>query len=220
MRFNEWRDKLLAQQQRLNDLALGEVFETISVEGKGVCVTFGKAKCEIAIDGNDYGANQLRSLYTHNKEEFHFLLESITESTDRVVTATKEILLAVSAEAIPMAVIERMKGEQTSGDPADLVRAMTEKKLNDLLKSLEKRVSKQGHCIGKFQSFQITLEKIREVPLILHFMAGVFQLNWGNISAGAGRVAINDAEQAMFFIANYEYIKERLFGFLDKAKNI
>jgi len=231
MRFSEWLNKLDKQQARLNDLALSEVSETISFPGpngvgKVLTITIGKGKyeCEMGKSGT-FGSRYLRPLYTNNKEEFDAMLESITQQTDLVVQATEVILEAVSDEALPQAVIARMKGEKTSGDPADLVESMTEKKLKELLDyvySALRTLEKVPATI--FKQFQVDLEPVAGKALTLHYDSGLsLYIQWGRTQIADRRsISLNipDVEEAMFFLANYDLIKERILRFLEQIKAI
>ena len=212
MRFSEWLDKLNKQQARLNDLALSEVSEVISIDNHTIAITLGKKKYDAEIDGTNTGPRFLRPLYTNNKEEFDSMLESITQSTQAVVEATEVILTAVSDKAIPNAVIARMKGEQTSGEPADLVESMVEKKLT----KLSEEVGEAPY--GVFDNFSVDLGNIAERRLVLR--ADPLCIYWGRISIQRDRVQIPDAEEAMFFLANYDLIRERILRFIEQIKAI
>ncbi len=134
MKFSDWLVRLDEQQKRLEHGARSEAIETICVEWITTCVTLQKQSLDTLteIDGSKYVARSLRSLYTNNKEEFGAMLESLTKSVDQIVRASDVILEAVSAGAVPDAVLTRLKGERVSGEPVDLVRKRAEKELIDL----------------------------------------------------------------------------------------
>ena len=213
MRFSEWLDKLNKQQARLNDLALSEVSEVISIDNSTIAITLGKHKYDTEIDGNSAAPRFLRSLYTNHKEEFDDMLESITFSTQAVVEATEAILTAVSDKAIPNAVIARMKGEQTSGEPADLVESMVEKKLTKLFEEIVKLAP-----YGGFLNFAVNLGDIAEKALRVDWEP--LCIYWGKISIRNTRIGIPDAEEAMYFLANYDLIRERILRFIEQIKTI
>ena len=213
MRFSEWLDKLNKQQARLNDLALSEVSEVISVDNHTIAITLGKNKYDAEIDGRNSGARFLRSLYTNHKEEFDDMLDSITQGTQAVVEATEVILTAVSDKAIPNAVIARMKGEQTSGEPADLVESMVEKKLTKLSEEVG-----EAAPYGVFDNFFARLGDIGAKRLI--FQVFPIGIHWGKTEIISGRIRIPDAEEAMYFLANYDLIRERILRFIEQIKAI
>ena len=214
MRFSEWLDKLNKQQARLNDLALSEVSEVISIDNHTIAITLGKGKYETEIDGRDSGARFLRSLYTNHKEEFDDMLESITHSTQAVVEATEVILTVVSDKAIPEAVIARMKGEQISGEPADLVESMVEKKLTKLSEEVAK-----AYPYGVLDAFNASLGEIAGKVLALRYGAQL-RIVWGRISVTGEQTTVPDAEEAMYFLANYDFIRERVLRFIEQIKAI
>ena len=223
IRFTEWIDKLNKQQARLNDLALSEVSETIAANGQIISVTIGKGKYEATVDGSDCAARFLRPLYTNNKEEFDAMLESITQATDQVVEATEVILAVISDEAIPQAVIDRMKGEKTSGEPADLVESMTEKRLKELLTCVYEELGGFKKVPATlFNQFQVYLAPIADKPLMVDYHSGLaLHIGWGrtSIHSRAG-VTIPDVEEAMYFLANYDLIKERILRFIEQIRAI
>lgn len=225
MRFSEWLDKLNKQQARLNDLALSEVSEVISFEDHIVAITIGKGTYFAEVDGSSAAPRFLRSLYTNHKEEFDAMLESITHSTDVVVEATEVILTTVSDKAIPEAVIARMKGEQTSGEPADLVESMTEKKLKNLLDAVHGELKTFEESPATiFSEFQVDLEPVAEKPLLIKYQAGLaFHIQWGRTSISDQHgISLNipDVEEAMYLLANYDLIKERILRFIEQIKAI
>ena len=222
MRFSEWLDKLNKQQARLNDLALSEVSETIAANGQIISVTIGKGKYDATVDGSDCAARFLRPLYTNNKEEFDAMLESITQSTNQVVEATEVILTTISDEAIPQAVINRMKGEKTSGEPADLVESMAEKRLKELLGCVyEKLKTFEKVPATLFNQFQVYLAPIADKPLMVDYSGLALHIGWGRTSIHSrSGVTIPDVEEAMYFLANYDLIKERILRFIEQIRAI
>lgn len=231
MRFSEWLDKMDKQQKKLNDLALSEVSETISVENKVISITLGKSKYETLVDNSQIALRFLRPLYTNNKEEFDAMLEAITNSVDKVTQATEVILTAMSEEAIPGAVIARMKGEKTSGEPADLVESMTEKLLNELLYKCRDELGLYSEDKATvFNSFEVTLGSIGGLTLSMEFkkslnlILGIKIQDRGRIEIQdqSGRIfnSIKDIEAAMFFLANYGLIEQRFLKFIEQVKMI
>ena len=217
MRFSEWSEKVKKQQYRLKDIALSDVSESISVNGKTITVTIGKDKCEALINGTSYWLKELRSLYTNHKEEFDAVLESITQSTEQVATATEIILATISDEAVPQAVLARMKGEQVSGEPADLIEEMTKKKLQNLYESISELLP-----LSRFTSFEAELPPIANGDLLLEIMQNeVYKIGWGNIVIGRrSTISISNMQEAMYFVANFDLIKEAFLQFVRKVKAI
>jgi len=224
MKFSEWQDKLNEQQKRLNDLALSEATESISIPahnspGSVITITLGKGKYESSVNGSDCAPRFLRPLYTNNKEEFDAMLESLTQQTDLIARATEVILESVSEEALPQAVIARMKGDKVSGDPSELVKTMTEKKMSSLV-----RIIKDELPLGNISSIECDLGGIAKKTTSLTLRYGEITLQWGGLNATsmslAVKVFIGEVEEAMFFLANYEIIKERVLEFVRQVKAI
>lgn len=224
MKFNEWLEKLEKQQKRLHDCsALSDVVETINVQGTSVTIEVGKEGVEVCLDNANtrakYPPRQLRSIYTNNKEEFGHMLATITERTAEVVVATEAIMEALADGVIPEAVMLRLSGEKVSGESTDLVTESAGKKLEQL----HEEFYFDGYT--KIQSFRFD-DIIAGKDLILTFDAGstVKHIQWGDLSAnsrfGSLKVEATNVEDCMFFLANYELIKEKLLSVIAQVKAI
>ena len=214
MRFSEWHEHLQKQQERLTVIVFGEVTETISTkEGGIITVTLGKDKYQAEVDGQGYAPNKLRPLYTNNKEEFDGLLEAITSQVESMVSLTNIVLASISEEAVSGAVIERMKGEQISGEPADLVESMVEKKMKNLLEDIGVAP------FGIFKDFNLRVD-IAGGCLTL----GEAGLEWKNIHGrlhlNGDIVSISNIEDGMYFLANFELIRDKVLNLIRQIKAI
>ena len=143
------------------------------------------------------------------------MLESIIEQTDTVVQATEILLGAMTEQAIPGAVISRMQGEKTSGDPGDLVEAMAESKLRWLVLQVEEKMKEAK---VDFTSIMANLGEIAGERVFFTYMgSGSLSLQWGNIAiASGGQCQIDDIEKAMYFLANYDLIEKRFLGIFEQ----
>lgn len=205
-RYSEWMDALNKQNARIKDVTLSDVTETLSLNRALITVTIGKGKTEplVQVDGNVVAINFLRSLYTHNKEEFNDFLETITHQVDEVVEATETLMAFVSEDAVPEAVLERMMGDKTSGDPTELVKKMTEKKLMELRDFL------RGFDFSLFKHFAIKdIVAGKELGLEKD-MYGEVGFNWGNLTCDGDKVYPGDPEDGIFFLGSYDLIESRL----------
>ena len=214
-RFSEWEKDLAAQQKRHVLMSLSDVEEFLSFGGHQITVTVGKTNYGANVDGVDGSPSRmLRSLYTEHKDEFESLLESITEHTDLVVEASRVMFDVVTADQIPGAVLERMKGEQVEDDPVQMIEKTCEVRFKELLIILEKAWLPSE--IGVFSELAFaTLVEGRELKISIE--KDHQQVQWGEISAQRYKQYSQDlgnAETAMYFCLNYEAIRIRLMELL------
>lgn len=220
-KFTLWLEELDGLQKKLHDVhSLSDVSETITIDGKILTFNLGK---EYNVETSDasypIAVRHLRPLYTNNKEEFDALLESLKQSTETVVEATDTILTAISAEAVPGAVMARLKGEQVSGESPDLVTDMAERKLRELQKLF------QSYPLNILDTYSGKLLVAEREFIFVNYGTSeiVVDISYGNNCAAYGaqsRVRVTDVEQAMYFIANYGVIKTKVQSLLDQLKAI
>ena len=152
------------------------------------------------------------------------MLESLTKSVDQIVRASDVILEAVSAGAVPDAVLTRLKGERVSGEPVDLVRKRAEKELIDLGEVLASKFDEDKQ-FGDFVDFRVGFQS-GEKNVTFSFTGDKLEFSYGNITLakwldiapqlGAG--GLKDIKEVMLFLSNLDHIKERISTFLDKLK--
>jgi len=218
MKFKDWLSQLEDQERKLEQIALMDIQESISVDGSLITVTLGKESFHATIDGKDFSPRQLRPFYTHHKEEFNGLLESLTEQADNVVQASSTILSAFTDRIVPGEVIARMEGEEAAGGPVSMAKKMCEPKLVELLKT----ISNCGHPLGKFSSFEAKY-KVGGRLFQINFGYGIFTIRFGDLQASQRYTSPvldmdGNLEDMMFFVGNYEIIKQRLVDFLKRVK--
>jgi len=210
-KFTLWLEELDGLQKKLTDVhSFSDVSETITIDGKILTINLGKEyNAEVSDASHPLRPRNLRPLYTNNKEEFDALLESLKQSTTAVVEATDTILTAISEEAVPGAVMARMKGEQVSGDSPDLVKDMAEKKLKELYDRVCEQMPK-----GIWNSFAVTLpiaDRELELETWRNQYRETVEIKWGKfVHVNGSRCVIGDVEQAMYFVANFDVIKAKL----------
>jgi len=194
-------DKL---QKPFRDVSLCEIRESICVESKNITLILGK-EYHAEIDGSSVGIRWLRPLYTHNKEEFDSLLESLKSSANEVAEAQDILLAAVADEAIPGAVIARMKGEQVDGGSSELVESLVKKKLDELLTL----VAEAG---GAFDRFIIDLP-VAGKDLALQYQHPDTHLKWGEVAVYKYGHTTSNIEGCLKFLASFDSIKAKLLAF-------
>ena len=210
-KFTLWLEELGGLQKKLHDVhSLSDVSETITIDGKLITINLGKEyNAELSDSSYPIAPRHLRPLYTNNKEAFDALLESLKQATETVVLATDTILTAISEEALPGAVMARMKGEQVSGESPDLVKDMAEKKLKELYGRVCEQMPK-----GIWNQFKVTLpiaDRELELETWRSQYSETVEIKWGTkLHVSSSRCVIDDVEQAMYFLANFDVIKAKL----------
>jgi len=215
MNFTQWSTELSKQQERMKATALIDVEESLSVDSRQISVTLGKGRDSLSgiciLDDNQIQVRFLRPLYTHHKVEFDAMLDSLTTSVDTVMEATHHLMESLTEDAIPDAMIERMRGEQTSGEPKELVIASVSKKLETLEQVLLTRMAFTPSDEPVLKSFDIEFPSVADRQLSLELAWGKFRITWGNVERDTnGNCNVPDAEEGMYFLANYDFIEAKL----------
>ncbi len=153
-KVNEWRELVLEQHEQLRALGLGSVKEMTSPEGGEMTVSIGwgngyahadidfkpagGSPILISVESSIRGSRcqKLIDFYQANYEYFDEMLESITEKTSVIVTATNSLFEAILEKDIPTLMMDRMMGEQLSDKPGDLLSHLAKKEVEELLKIL------------------------------------------------------------------------------------
>jgi hypothetical protein len=218
LNFKEWREGIEALEAKVKRGTLFDISEAIGVGGTVVTITIGKNG--LHVEEGDYRADikQLRSLFTHNKEEFEDLLDVLTERVDKGIESTEGILEQVVAPIIPDAVIQRLKGDAAGdADNKDLLQQMVKKGLQEIADTFFKRVQ-------PFDSFNINFREVNELPFVLAYSNNRFVLevcgcHVDSMDPEDGNPS-NDMETCLFFLANLESIKKKLQSFFDNLMHI
>ncbi len=219
MNFTEWSTALSKQQERMKETALIDVEESLSVDNRQISVILGKGResgmCRI--NGIDKPARLLRHYYTHHKVEFDAMLDSVTTSVDTVMEASDHLMESMTEDAIPDAMIERMKGEQTSGEPKELILASVTKKMEALHAILSARMAfktsgdRPALASPDLKAFVLEFPSIAGRQLSLELAWGKLGIIWGKVMRDAnGNCKVEDHEEGMYFLANYDFIEATL----------
>jgi len=202
LKFNDWMDKVNKLQTDISVVALKDISETISCDGDTITVTLGK-KQATEINGAMTGIRYLRSQYTHNKEEFDAMLESLEDQAKELKANSEEILLAITDEAVPGAVIARMKGGKEDSDAISLLKQMVEKKLT----GLQKRFRYMGEV---FEDFDLRI-KVRGKVLAIRRQIPMLSLDWGSVEIDRyGNCGSGDVQGNLAFLGAYKAIEAKL----------
>lgn len=211
MKFREWTNKIDALQGN----TLFDISESLSVKGSSVLINVGKNGVTCEIDSVPEDLRQCRSLFTYHKEEFEGLLEGLQERCESAFRATNTIVAAAAYDAIPAAVIERLKGNEP-GDDYSLVRKRCEDKLMSWVPQLRQldRLFGELHFAFPLNSdigtdpLNLIIQKISG-SMILH--CGAFKSS----TQDAGVTIVSEILQdQLMFIGNADYIQSRLDEFV------
>lgn len=137
MKFNDWMAQVKKQQEKIGKVAICDITETISADGNCYSITLGQ-KLVAEIDGNATDIRYFRHDYTNNKPEFDAMLEALETRADETAKAAAAVLLAITSKAIPGKVLQRMIGEDVSGDPEELLDDMVKKEIERLEEFVDK----------------------------------------------------------------------------------
>lgn len=210
MKFNEWVDEINKLQGKLGKNTLSDISETIGVGGSTITITLGR-ELGVEIDGREHCTLKvLRSLFTHNKEVFTDLLDVLTERVTEVTEAMDGLMTEMVAEAIPGAVLSRMRGDKVEADNMALLKTILEKRFSELDTIIQKAKI-------PIENFKFNFEPLVTQPMLLkkndpflYIMA--FGLMYESRSANlSGK--LDNIEVCLQFLANFEIIKERVTKF-------
>jgi hypothetical protein len=146
VKFSEWYSHLQKVHDSVKDIALYDLFETMSVEGHTVSITVGK-ELHGEVDGNPSDPIQFRHMYTDSKMEFDQMLGAIEQNARDLSQAMTMAFAAVTDEVVPELVVARLTGENPSGDPKAVLNYMTAKKMLVLSKIWRKAAKLGGGMI-------------------------------------------------------------------------
>ena len=213
-KFGVWLDLLEKQQLRMKrnySPLCPQIVETSHVAGKTVTIELG-TKYQAVIDGQVQGPGQLRSLYTDNKETFASILEAITDRVDEVVQGLETVLGAIAAEAIPGAVMSRIKGEKLEEDNMSLIQGMVEKKSKEILSLLDRPPFSFVANLKPVAGSEIGLEADLGEASPASFKWGT---HWATELGLTAPLTAWTFEPCTLFLANFDLIKIRVQEFLD-----
>ena len=120
MKFNDWMNSVEQLQKRVGSLCVDEISESIFVEGKSIRVGI-KDMVYCYIDGTFTNMRYLRSLYTHYKEEFTALLESLESRAGEYYEAMSSLTHSVTLPVLSEMTVKRLAGTIDSIDPQSLL---------------------------------------------------------------------------------------------------
>jgi len=204
MKFNEWLKKVEELQNKIESIAIVPVTESIFINGKTVLVSLTSTQLEVELDGNRTAPRFLRHEYTHAKEEFADLLDALTSDARELLDNANEMLMAVTEEEIPEAVIARMKGDQVDGDTLQLLNRMVSKKWEVLVKRF-------ARVVEPFEWFEIELPVAGQgLQLIKSGRGSRVSLAWGGFVANEGNSSQTSAAGSLKFLGAYKAIEEKL----------
>ena len=168
------------------------------MDGSSIIVSIGK-EYRATIDKVEYQIRNLRSFYTHNKEEFNNLLDSITEQAKAIVEVTNTILESVTADSIPELVMDRMEGKHEAPDSPEMIRGLVTKRLGELWDIFDRKyVTEQ---------FTIILDVAGKKLLVAQGQS----ISWDHLTVfNTKQVRVQDVECCVYFLAQYDTIRAKV----------
>ena len=225
MKFNQWNDRLVAAHDKVKDIAIYEISESIAINGCSITITLGKEIVTL-IDGNQSHIRHLRHLFTHAKSEFEAMLESLESSASTCAEAMGELLSVVTHEIVPELVINRIAGEEVSGDNREMLQHMVNKKMGELWEVFIKSE-------GVFNEFIFSLAISEDTNLLVGFYPKPrinFRSDLGSGQINCTTLGVSKTgnkwelspdqitvEGGLRFLGLFEQIKAKLARFIDQS---
>lgn len=201
MKFKEWHDKIQKLSSELSDLT-----ESLYADGHSIIITVGP-ESQAWIDDSKVDIRHLRPYFTHHKEDFEAMLEALS---DRCKSSAETLALAQNIavyDAIPRAVIDRLKGEDTGDDKA-LIQHLVEDKFQELFVIASK-------IEGIFEEVTYLFPSVGDHRMYLERNARYSQFRWGGSAIAVGGCSVtSDFREQMLFLGNFDVIKSRLEEFV------
>lgn len=123
-------------QKRVGGLCVDEISESIFIEGKSIRIGI-KDMVYCYIDDTFTGMRYLRSLYTHYKEEFTALLESLESRAGEYHEAMGSLTHSVTLPVLSEMTVKRLAGTIDSVDPQSLLNQQVKLLAEKLFRILE-----------------------------------------------------------------------------------
>lgn len=123
-------------QKKVGSLCVDEISESIFVEGKSIRVGI-KDMVYCYIDDTSTNMRYLRSLYTHYKEEFTALLESLESRAGEYYEAMSNLTHSVTLPVLSEMTVKRLAGTIDSIDPQSLLNQQVKLLAEELFRILE-----------------------------------------------------------------------------------
>jgi len=211
--FKQWEKELTDCQTKLKDSII-LVTKSVTIANCSYVFTIGKGTLRIAEeDGGSVWVREIRPIYNHHKAEFNdFLNNEIKPATEKVYSATNEILNVITSDKIPEVLLKRMLGEDVETDGATMVRELT-------TENLKKLVSAMGKLPENLRNIEVELKTGEALQLSWGGRHGYIM--WGDIAIRSNDFAtVLNIEHCLKFNSNFELIKKRLIEFCNAVRKL
>ncbi|MBE9512624.1 MAG: hypothetical protein IMY77_00980 [Chloroflexi bacterium] len=224
MALKPWLKELEKCHDKVKDANFCDIFRSITVDSHQLSISIQGPESSITLDSNDIGwishiqptwRRDLNQLYNAHRQEFACLLDEIRMATDSVAEAVGKMLNVFTSDQVPDLVLRRMKGEQVDTTPVASLKMLAGEKLKELPPLLSG---------GTFESYEINLP-VAGQTLELAYKHGKVSITWGQLSIGDGynsdfSIHLNDLEQCLLLVRNFEAIKAKVIAFSDSLEGV
>ena len=224
MALKPWLKELGKCHDRVKDANFCDIFRSITVDSHQLSISIRGPESSITIDSNDIGwishiqpnwKRDLTQLYNAHRQEFACLLDEIRMATDSVSEAVGKMLSAFTSDQVPDLVLRRMKGEQVDTTPVASLKMLAGEKLKELPPLLSG---------GAFEGYEIHLA-VAGQTLELEYKHGKVSITWGQLSISNSyqpdfSTCLDDAEQCLLLVKNFEIIKAKVTAFSDSLEAV
>ena len=198
MRFSEWQEKLHKEHAKVSGIPLAEVTEAMFLEGSSIIVSIGK-RYSAEKNGIVFNIQNLRVFYTHHKDEFANLLESIAGQAKVIAEITDILVEAVTSDSMPEILMDRLQGKQGVQNSTELVHTLAQRRLQELFDIFNQR----GYATSQFA---VELEVAGKTL----FFSQSPSIQWGSLVAYEHSQRTSDPVECLLFLSNFETIKAKV----------
>lgn len=207
-KFTLWLQEYKKLTSEVRNIPLVNIKEVLSVGGQHFILSLGKDS-KVEQDDHEIDPKYLRQYFTSNKNEFYDVLEILRTRVTEQRAFAINVCNALTEQAVPEVVMARLQGEQVSGDAFEMLKLGTRKKLDALMKLAQEIKT-------PFKSFDISIEVAGKNLNLAMAVRGFDSIEWGDIKVSAVQASTvtrhdeGTLEDDMFFLTNFEFIKQAL----------
>ncbi len=221
MNQTDWFKKIQEQDVRLTTVQMGQVRESITLEGYSIIVTLGRdsgIECRTPQAGNfkiQIGETprhlniSFAPMFRKYKDEFEYLFDHLKKQVDEIVDAVTDLFSAIIEEDIPELMLERISGAEMSKEPQDLVKQTAATRFRKLVVSLDVKTP--------FDSVTFIQSVAKKDMEIINNGRVFTTLSWASLHMDTGQTSFTGTPtltQCLLFLANYEKISEVVAKFV------
>ncbi len=221
MKITNWFEEVKEQNIRMTTVQLGQVRQSIHLDGNTITVTLGRdsgieqicpnGKFAMVIGGNPKLLSRTFSpLFQKYRGDFGNMLDNLKHQVDEIVNAVNSLFDAILDKDIPELMLERIAGEQMGSGPQELLKKASETRFKKLVAKLE----------GLNSPFLILNWRtdVGKKELFISFSSPKdFSLKWDTLEMH-NKVKVFGVEPALtlclLFLANYKDIEQAVDNFI------